>query len=143
MLVTYSHSEKNLALADLRVRVLAFILDMFILITLIGTADYFTFSSNEEALLLKPERWLHFLLGWLYFAGSEICPCQSTLGKHLLGLKVTDTSGVRLSFRQASIRYFAKPLALFAMLIRFLNGLPYISRTTFHDRLANAQVVAK
>ncbi|MCC9138584.1 RDD family protein [Pontibacter silvestris] len=143
MQTTYTQSNKNIALADLSTRVLAFMLDMFILLTLIGIADYLTFSSDDEALLIKPERWLHFLLSWLYFAGTEVCPCQATLGKYLLGLKVTGTSGFRLSLRQASVRFFAKPFTLFVILIRFLNGLPYFTRSLFHDRLANSQVVAK
>lgn len=139
----YTPSESKEELAGLETRLVAFSLDVLLLLTLVGLADFLTFSSDDAAILLKPERLLHLLLGWLYFAGTETCSCQGTLGKYLMHLRVTSVSGGRISFRAASIRYFAKPLTLIAMLLRFLTDTGHIPRSTFHDRLAKTKVVLR
>ncbi|GAB3820474.1 RDD family protein [Pontibacter rugosus] len=143
MQATYTQTNTKSELANPGPRLIAFSLDVLLLITLVGLADYFTFSTDEKALLLKPERLLHLLLSWLYFAGAETCSCQGTIGKFLLNLRVTATSGQRLSFKAASIRFFAKPATAFITMVRFLVGAPNDTRRTLHDRLANAQVVRR
>ena len=45
---------------------------------------------------------------WLYFSFAEASPWQATLGKHLLGLCVTDMSRKRLSLSRALLRNFLK-----------------------------------
>ena len=139
----YTTSESKEELASLTTRLLAFSLDVLLVLALVGVADFLTFSSDEEAILLKPERLLHLLLGWLYFAGTETCSCQGTLGKYLMHLRVTTVSGGRINFKAASIRYFAKPLTLIVMLLRFLTDTAYTPRSTFHDRLAKTKVVLR
>ncbi|WP_439880002.1 RDD family protein [Pontibacter sp. MBLB2868] len=143
MQALYTQTDKNIELADLSTRIIAFTLDVLLLLTLIGITDYLTFSSNDQAYFFKPERFLHFLLGWIYFAGMETCACQATLGKYLVGLKVTSDDGKRISFKNATIRYFAKPVSLVLILVRFAFGMHHISRKTFHDRLANSQVISR
>ncbi|MBF9253941.1 RDD family protein [Pontibacter sp. 172403-2] len=136
-------STKPLVLSDLGIRFVALVIDLLLFCIILAIIDYYTISSDETALLLKPERLLHVLLGWLYFAGTETCPCQATLGKYVAGLKVQDSAGGRLSFINASIRYFAKPLTLFVLLFRFItrSGLPQYQ--LLHDKLADAQVVPR
>ncbi|WP_242916639.1 hypothetical protein [Pontibacter liquoris] len=73
MQVTYTRPGKRFTLAALSPRLLAGLIDFLLLSLVFATLDYFTFSSNENALLLKPERLLHILLGWVYFAGAESC----------------------------------------------------------------------
>jgi uncharacterized RDD family membrane protein YckC len=51
---------------------------------------------------------LAILVTWLYFAKMESGPGQATFGKRLLGLKVIDMAGQRLSFGRASGRFFGK-----------------------------------
>lgn len=139
----YTSSDSKEELASFGTRLVAFSLDVLLVLTLVGIADFLTFSSDEEALLLKPERLLHLLLGWLYFAGAESCSCQATLGKYLLHLRVTSATEGRISFKAASIRYFSKPLTLIVMLMRFLTDTSYSPRTTLHDRLAKTKVVLR
>ena len=45
---------------------------------------------------------------WFYFSLAEASPWQATLGKHLLGLRVTDMNGKRLSLPRALLRNFLK-----------------------------------
>ena len=143
MQALYTQTDKKVELADLSKRIVAFTLDVLLLLALIGITDYLTFSSNDQAYFLKPERFLHFLLGWLYFAGTETCACQGTLGKYLLGLRVISTTGKRISFKSATIRYFARPLSVVAVALRFILDIPNTSRRTLHDVLANSQVVTR
>ncbi|ARS36212.1 RDD family protein [Pontibacter actiniarum] len=143
MQTTYTQSKNKAALADLGTRLMAFSLDVLLLLTLVAVTDFYTFSSNEQALLLKPERLLHLLLAWLYFAGTETCACQGTLGKHLMNLRVTDAAGDRLTIKAATIRFFARPVSALMLLFRFLTDSAYDSRRTFHDRLADSQVVER
>lgn len=142
MQASYSHSESKTALASLGTRFAAFALDALLILTLIGVADFLTFSSDDAALLLKPERVLHLLLGWLYFAGSETCSAQATLGKYLLQIRVATTDNQRISFKAASFRYFAKLLTPL-VLIKQLVTEPYLTRRTFHDKITHSQVVLR
>lgn len=45
---------------------------------------------------------------WLYFSLAESSPWQATLGKRLLGLRVTNRTGKRLSLPSAMMRNFLK-----------------------------------
>ena len=51
---------------------------------------------------------LSILGAWLYYALSESSRFEATIGKRLLGLRVTDADGERLDFQTASIRFFGK-----------------------------------
>lgn len=136
----YNNTDQNLALAGLRKRIAAFFIDAFVLFTIFALLDFYTISSDEGSLLLKPETILYILLGWIYFAGTENCSCMATLGKYLMRIKVKTTANTRLSFKHASIRYFAKPVSLAVLLFKFIAGLPHDLRIPFHDKLANAHV---
>ncbi|MFD2514388.1 RDD family protein [Pontibacter locisalis] len=142
MQALYTQTDKKVELADLSKRVVAFTVDVLLLLTLVGITDYLTFSSDDQAYFFKAERFLHFLLGWLYFAGTETCACQATLGKYLVGLRVVNTTGKRISFKSATIRYFAKPVSVILVIVRFIFGIPGTTKITFHDRLSNSQVIA-
>lgn len=137
----YAQSKHDTHLTDLSTRLLAFSLDVLLLLTLIGIADYFTFSSNDQALFLKPERLLHLVLAWLYFAGTEVCPCQGTLGKYLMQVRVTNLNGKRISFKAATIRFLARPVTALILVFRFLVGTYQTSGQIFHDRLSGTLVV--
>jgi len=136
-------STKTLTLSDLKIRFWAMLIDVLLFCIVLAVIDYYTISSDETALLLKPERLLQVLLGWLYFAGTETCTGRATLGKYAVGLQVQNSAGGRLSFLSASIRYFAKPLTLFVLLFRFITGSGLPQHQLLHDKLADAQVVAR
>ncbi|PRY16539.1 RDD family protein [Pontibacter ummariensis] len=140
---TQTQVKREAVLASMEARLAAFALDMLLILILIGVVDFLTFSSDEEALLLKPERLLYLLLGWLYFAGAESCSCQATLGKYLMNLRVTHTTGERLGFKVTSTRYVARPVSALMMLMRFLTGTSGNVNRWFHDRVTNSQVTIR
>lgn len=141
MQLSYSKTGQNIILADLKRRIAAFFIDAFLLCTVIALVDFYTISSDESSLFLKPESILYLLLGWLYFAGTETCSCKATLGKYLMHIKVKSVDNTRLSFKSASVRYFAKPVSAAAFLMRFIMGLPSNACNPYHDRVSNALVV--
>ena len=79
---------------------------------------------------------------WLYFAGLESSPSQTTLPGRLLGTKVTDLDGRRLTFARATARHFA-------MYVSVLTPVGYVMafwtkrRQTLHDYLASTVVVRR
>lgn len=143
MQVLFTESTKTLSLSDLGTRFVALLIDILLLSLILLAVNYFTISSDENVLLLKPELLLYVLLWWLYFAGTETCACQATLGKYMMGLQVKNSAGGRLSFINAGIRYFAKPLTLFVLLFRFITGAGLPPHQLLHDRLAGAQVAPR
>jgi uncharacterized RDD family membrane protein YckC len=81
---------------------------------------------------------------WLYFAGFESSPQQSTLAGRLLGTRVTDLHGAPLSFTRATTRHFAMYLsALTPVAIGYLMVFWTKRRQTLHDYLTSTLVVRK
>lgn len=143
MQTTYTQRKSHAALANVGSRVVAFALDVLLLLTLVGLTDLLTVSSNEQALFLKPEKLLFLPLAWLYFAGTETCLCQGTLGKYLLHLRVTGLEGERIGFRTATWRFLLRPFSILLIVLRFLTGAGYSTRRHLHDRLTGTQVIAQ
>jgi uncharacterized RDD family membrane protein YckC len=78
---------------------------------------------------------------WLYEAFMESSSYQATLGKMILGMKVTDLNGNRISFERATGRHFAKWLS------GMILGIGYIMvgfterKQGLHDLLAGTLVL--
>jgi uncharacterized RDD family membrane protein YckC len=80
-------------------------------------------------------------ISWLYFAKLESDPAQATFGKRILGLKVTDASGNRLSFGRASGRFFGKIVSGMACYIGFIMAGFTEKKQALHDYIANTLVI--
>jgi uncharacterized RDD family membrane protein YckC len=81
------------------------------------------------------------LTSWLYFSLQEIGLRQATPGKRLFKLIVTDLSGNRITFQQATVRYFSKYLSFYLFLMGYLMQ-PFTARKqALHDILAGTLVV--
>lgn len=63
------------------------------------------------------------IVHWLYYALMESSSKQGTLGKIIVGIKVTDLNGQRINFMKASIRYF--PVRFIIPLVFSLIGLQF------------------
>jgi uncharacterized RDD family membrane protein YckC len=84
-----------------------------------------------------------FLGSWLYAALMESGPKQATLGKMALSLQVIDLDGDRVSFAQASGRFFAKILSFGLFLIGFLMVAFTPRKQGLHDMLAKTLVIRR
>ena len=84
---------------------------------------------------------LMIAIPWLYSAIQESSAAQATLGKKILGIRVTDLEGNRVSFGQASGRHFGKILSgMICSIGHFMAGFTE-KKQALHDILAGALVV--
>lgn len=85
---------------------------------------------------------LLYLAGrWIYFAMLESSESQATLGKRAMGLIVTDGKGQRLSFGQASGRYFAGAISYVTCYIGYALAGWTQRKQALHDLIADTCVV--
>jgi uncharacterized RDD family membrane protein YckC len=83
---------------------------------------------------------LGFLSSWLYFAILESSSWQATIGKKALNLVVTDEAGGRISFGQATGRYFSKILSGLILGFGFLMIAWNDRKQGLHDKIAGTLV---
>jgi uncharacterized RDD family membrane protein YckC len=93
-------------------------------------------SSQAIAMQLLVE-----LAYWLYFATFESSPWQATPGKKVLGLRVTDLEGRRISFIRASLRHFGKLISSLLLGIGFVFAGFTEKKQALHDMLAGCLVL--
>lgn len=78
---------------------------------------------------------------WIYFAWQESAEEQATFGKRWLGLYVTDEAGKRLTFRRASLRFFAKYISAMPMMLGFVLAFFTKRKQALHDLIAETLVL--
>jgi uncharacterized RDD family membrane protein YckC len=79
--------------------------------------------------------------GWLYSSLLESSSWQGTVGKKLIGLRVTDLNGYPISFGKATGRYFGKILSSMICLVGFIMVAFTEKQQALHDQLAGTLVV--
>lgn len=99
------------------------------------------FASAVSSSYFSTSNKMSFLAQWLYFALMHSSPWQATLGKRALGLKVTGLKGQRITFINATGRYFATFISVIILFIGYLMMLWDDKKQTLHDRLAHTLVV--
>lgn len=130
-------------------RIAAFLLDVIIQTIagfIIGYVWALAFIANggtsQEGLQLI-NFGLRCVIGWIYFAAMESSELQGTLGKLALGIKVTDITGSRVSFSQASGRWFGKWVSTLILTIGWWMAAFTPKRQALHDMLAGCVVVRR
>ncbi|MDQ3392916.1 MAG: RDD family protein [Bacteroidota bacterium] len=83
------------------------------------------------------------VLSWLYFAFMESSPRQATLGKLAVGIIVTDLQGNRISFLQASGRFFSKIISAMILYIGYIMAAFTEKKQALHDMIASTLVLKK
>ena len=78
---------------------------------------------------------------WLYYALMESSSWQGTVGKRVIGIKVTDMNGDRISFARATGRYFAKIVSSIICLIGFIMAAFTERKQGLHDIMAGTLVL--
>lgn len=79
---------------------------------------------------------------WLYYTLMEWSSMQGTLGKKIVGIKVTDLNGNRISFGRATGRHFGKFLSsIFS--IGFIAVIFTEKKQGYHDLLTRCLVVKR
>lgn len=88
---------------------------------------------------------LGFVVGvfvqWMWFTISESSKWQATIGKKIIGLKVTDENGERIGFGKANGRYWSKILSGLILFVGFLMVAFTAKKQGLHDKIAGTLVV--
>jgi len=131
-------SPKNFVYAGFWQRLLALLVDGVVL----NTAGFIlasVFEINDEYSVTGTSG----LFTWIYYALMESSATQATLGKMAVGLKVCDENGNRISFLNATGRYFAKILSAIILFIGFIMVAFDERKQGLHDKLARTLVILK
>jgi len=81
------------------------------------------------------------MIWWVYTAGLTYSSLQATLGKKILGLKVVDLNGNRISFGKATGRFLASILSGLILGIGYLMVAFNPKKQGLHDQIAGTYVV--
>jgi uncharacterized RDD family membrane protein YckC len=123
-------------------RVIAYILDAIVLSIATAIVATVTGTSLASASSLDPTLNLASLaIGWLYFSLLESSERGATLGKMAVGLRVVTGDGQRLSFLNATGRYFSKFVSAIIVGIGFLMVAFTDRKRGLHDMMAGTLVV--
>jgi|APCry1669189034_1035192.scaffolds.fasta_scaffold64015_1 hypothetical protein len=149
--VAESRGPGRIVYADYLPRVGALILDSIFLTLItfipaigIGIAAVMLFGADtgpNEAQVIG--NLFGFIAGVTYYVALETSEKQGTWGKQIVGIKVTDLNGRRLTFGRAMGRYFAKILSGCTLGIAWLMPLFTEKKQTLHDMIAGCLVLKK
>lgn len=79
----------------------------------------------------------------LYYTLMESSNYQASIGKMVLGLKVTDINGNKLDFTKALVRNLSKIISSMILLIGYLMAAFTEKKQALHDMIAGTLVVKK
>jgi len=88
-------------------------------------------------------QFLNVAIGVTYYITLETSINQGTWGKQIVGIKVTDLQGNRITVGQAFGRYFCKILSGCTCLIGYLMPLFTEKKQTLHDMMAGCLALKK
>lgn len=133
-------------------RVVAYIIDGILLNIVFGIlaailgvsimpVDPATADPVAALAFLGPFQFAALAGSWLYFALMESSPRGATIGKMVVGLRVVDEQGARISFLRATGRFFAKFISGLILLIGYLMVAFTERKRGLHDMIAGTLVV--
>lgn len=132
-------------------RFLAHLVDSFFII-MVFSVLLITFAADEDMAVnvslkyfLIMTAWkpliIVFIIAWLYYAIMESSLRQGTFGKRILGMRVTDLQGNRISFAKATARFFAKIISRSILYLGFLFTPFNNKKQALHDIIAGCLVL--
>lgn len=131
-------------------RFFAYIIDMVILWVPFGPLYYFTYIAPVWQLSMPEQFAMSALVNLimmttplLYSIVFESSKLQATPGKLVLGIKVTDMEGNRLTFWKATARTVCKFISGLTILVGYMMAAFTTRKQALHDKLSNTLVVGK
>jgi uncharacterized RDD family membrane protein YckC len=131
--------------ATLDVRLLAVIIDLFIIFAVFAVTVFFLMlflptremkiAAAASGLLIIP------LSKLIYGAIMEASVKQATYGKMLMGIKVTDEAGERITSGQGYGRNFSKLICILTLGAGYLFGFFDKRQQGLHDKIASTLVI--
>ena len=142
-----TENHTNVKYAGFWIRVGAYSVDMVILlipsllISFLYRAAFPASNELEQMLVDLFDSGLSLMVWWVYCSVLHSSEWQATLGKKALGLKVIDKQGGRISFGQATGRYFAGILSALLLGIGYMMAGWTGRKQALHDKLAETFVI--
>ena len=84
---------------------------------------------------------INLIGSWLYYAIMESSNAQGTVGKIIIGIKVTGLHGEKISFTKATGRYFGKIISAIILFIGYIMAGFTEKKQALHDILSSCIVV--
>ncbi len=146
--------------AGFGVRLLAYLIDILPITLATGAVFYFFLGFDDtvqryfnerddinariEFLTQRNQiRDLSFMIYIVYCALTECSAMQATIGKRLLGLRVTDNNGNGLSIGRSFGRNFAKIVSYIPLGLGFIWVIWSKRKRSWHDMIAKTLVIKK
>ena len=127
------------------IRVVAYLIDAILLsiaFYIIGAVSGLNMMATDYEHHYHPtSNLLSLVIGWLYFALMESSERGATVGKMAMNLRVVTDKGQRLSFLNATGRYFAKFISALILGIGFLMVAFTERKRGLHDMIAGTLVI--
>ena len=120
------------------IRFVAYMVDNLILFIALGGV---AILLGLMGLQLAGQELIFLVVFFVYFAAMQSSARQATLGKQLVGLKVTDTNGGRISFLRALARTAATIISSLTLMIGYLLAAFTGRKQALHDMIAGTLVV--
>lgn len=98
------------------------------------------FLGGETALLQGAALWAVLSFYWVILESSSL---QATIGKKILGIKVTDMEGKKISFLRSLARVWGKIISKLALFLGFFMASFTERKQALHDKMAGCLVVKK
>ncbi len=141
-------------------RAIAYLIDILPILCLVFAVFYFLLGFDDTLSLyfdnkntptyrleyLKIRNWIRdisFLVWVVYCTFMESSDKQGTFGKSLMGIKVVNDKGEKMTLHQSFIRNISKILSYFALSLGFIWILFDRKRQGWHDKISNTYVVDK
>lgn len=125
-------------------RFAAYLIDSIVLVVIqmvLAAAVILIDPGDLRAFLnVAPVGWA---LTWAYFAVLESSPLQGTVGKHALGLYVTDVYGDPIGLGRASARYWLKLLSTLLLMAGWIMAAFTPRKQALHDLMARTLVLRR
>ncbi len=126
------------------IRVVAYIIDAILLSVasgIVGSVFGFNIFAPDWDHFEPAANGISLVIGWLYFALLESSERGATVGKMAVGLRVVTDQGQRLSFMNATGRYFAKFISAIILCIGFIMIAFTDKKRGLHDMIAGTLVI--
>jgi len=125
------------------IRVGAYFIDLVVLIIPILLISFLfrsvAFAAAEIVEII--DAILPLIVWWVYTAVLHSSKWQATIGKKVVGLKVVDENGNRISFTRATGRYFAEFLSALILGIGYMMVGWTQKKQGLHDMIAATYVM--
>lgn len=134
----YQHepeADKSYEFGGFWVRWVASLID-YLLLMIVSGIFMFTMDSTDFK-----QHFLRIIIWFAYFVFMESSSKQATIGKQLMGLKVTNEQFQRLTVEQAIVRFVCKIPSALILMLGYIMAAFDSKKQALHDKLAYTYVI--